>query len=210
MKLLLTAFDAFGGDKLNASQLALDQLPDEIEGVRLQKLFIPTEFQKAPALIRQTIQELLPDAVVSLGQATGRRTLTVERIGVNLIDARIPDNSGNQPKDQCIVPQGPDALFSNLPTRQMVEAMQHVGIPAELSYTAGTYVCNSVLYSTRYLCLTHYPNILSGFIHLPATPEQTASHEGNTEIPSMSTAKVVLGLVEALKAVILYQDSPLQ
>lgn len=205
MKFLLTAFNAFDGDKLNASQLALAQLPNKIEGVPLQKLVIPTEFQKAPILIEQAIQELRPDVVVSLGQATGRRTITVERIGVNLIDARIPDNSGNQPKDQRIVAQGPDALFSNLPTRQMVEAIQQAGIPAELSYTAGTYVCNLVLYSTRYFCLTHYPEILSGFIHLPAVPEQIASHEDNTEIPSMSTAEVVLGLIEALKAVILYQ-----
>ena len=205
MKFLLTAFNAFDGDKLNASQPALAQLPNEIEGVPLQKLVIPTEFQKAPTLIKQAIQELRPNVVVSLGQATGRRMITVERIGVNLIDARIPDNSGNQPKDQRIVTEGPDALFSNLPTRQMVEAIQQAGIPAELSYTAGTYVCNSVLYSTRYFCLTHYPEILSGFIHLPAVPEQIASHEDNTEIPSMSTAEVVLGLIEALKAVILYQ-----
>ena len=167
--ILITAFDPFGGDETNASQLLLELLPGHVAGVPLTRLLLPTQFWASGRDLIQAIDRLRPRAVVSLGQAAGRRALTPERIAINVDDARIPDNAGSQPLGDPIAPGGPAAYFTTLPVRAMIAAMRHTGMPAELSNTAGTFVCNHVMYlGLHHLATTRRAEVPAGFIHVPA------------------------------------------
>lgn len=157
MLLLVTAFEPFGGSGENASQKVLELLPEGVGELRLAKAVLPTAFGESWEILKGAIEDVCPDALLSLGEAGGRRALTVERVAVNLMDARIPDNAGFQPRDVPIDPEGPAAYFSTLPTREMARAAD-----AELSYTAGTFVCNYILY----MSLRHFKGH-SGFLHVP-------------------------------------------
>ena len=178
MKLLVTAFEPFGGETRNGSREALLLLPETIGGARLVKRTLPVAFAAAPARLLSILAEERPDAVLCLGQAGGRRALTPERVAVNLMDARIPDNEGAQPEDEPVIPGAPAAYFATLPVKAMTEAIRAAGLPAELSYSAGSFVCNAVLYALLDAQARAYPQMRGGFLHLPWLAEQAAAREG--------------------------------
>lgn len=175
MKYLVTGFEPFGGEKVNPAWEAVKLLPDSIAGATLIKAQLPTVFSKGAGVLDALIQRHRPDTVLCLGQAGGRPGLSVERVAINLRDASIPDNEGNQPRDEPIVTEGRTAYFSNLPTRSLVEHLGGKGYPAALSYSAGTYVCNEVMYRLLYIIDTSFPKMRGGFIHVPYAPEQAAA-----------------------------------
>lgn len=168
-RLLITGFDAFGGSPLNPSWLAVEKLPDRVGDYVLCKLMIPTCFGIAAQRVLEAAATFQPDLILCVGLAGGRDAVTPERIAVNIRDARIPDNSGCQPRGQRVDPQGPAAYFATVPVEEMAEAIRAAGIPATVSNSAGTFVCNDVLYTL----LHHFHDSATrvGFIHVPQTPE---------------------------------------
>ncbi|MBD7913961.1 pyroglutamyl-peptidase I [Clostridium sp. Sa3CUN1] len=199
MKILITGFDPFGGESINPALEAVKKLPDTILGQEIIKIEIPTVFRKSLEKIEENIQKHNPDVVISVGQAGGRFGVTPERVAINIDDARIKDNEGNQPIDISIYEDGENAYFSNLPIKAMVKEMNDNGIPASVSNTAGTFVCNHVMYGILYLIDKKYPNIRGGFIHVPYIPSQVTT-KPNT--PSMSIDDIAKGLELSIKAVI--------
>ncbi|MDD2214497.1 MAG: pyroglutamyl-peptidase I [Oscillospiraceae bacterium] len=200
MQILVTAFEPFGGDLVNAAGQAVQSLPEQlVGGISLQRLLLPTVRYQALQAIEAQLQSRQPDFIVSVGQAGGRSAISLERVGINLDDFRIPDNAGNQPADQPIFDDGPDAYFSTLPLRSMLAAVKAAGLPAEISHSAGTFVCNHVLYGVRHICARRYPAVRSGFIHVPCLPAQVLDRPGT---PSMSLTDITRGLTAALSALV--------
>ncbi|WP_066890036.1 pyroglutamyl-peptidase I [Clostridium nigeriense] len=199
MKILITGFDPFGGENINPALEAVKKLPDTILGQEIIKIEIPTVFRKSLETIEKNIQKHNPDVVISVGQAGGRFGVTPERVAINIDDARIKDNEGNQPIDISIYEDGEAAYFSNLPIKAMVKEMNDNGIPSSVSNSAGTFVCNHVMYGILYLVDKKYPNIRGGFIHVPYIPSQVTT-KPNT--PSMSIDDIAKGLELSIKAVI--------
>jgi pyroglutamyl-peptidase len=194
MNILITAFAPFQGEEINATMEALALLPDSVHGHTLCKRILPVEFGKAVKAAVSLVEEVQPDAVVCLGQASGRADITPERVAINVMDARIADNGGWQPCDVPVRAGGPAAYFSTLPVKAMVQAMKESGVPASLSNTAGTFVCNDLMYGLLdYLAQTGR-NIPAGFIHIPATPAQAAVRPS----PSLAPETVAKGLEAAL------------
>ncbi len=199
MKILVTGFDPFGEDSINPAIEAVKLLPDEIEDVEIVKLEIPTVFYKSADVVREAIEKEQPDYVLNIGQAGGRAELTPERVAINMDDARIEDNEGQQPIDQAIQADGEPAYFSKLPVKAMVSYMKEENIPAAVSNTAGTFVCNHIMYQTLYLTMTDYPEVKAGFMHIPFLPEQVLDRP-NT--PSMALDDIVHGITAGLQAII--------
>ena len=202
MKILVTGFDPFGGEKINPAIESVKKLSDTIAGAQIVKLEIPTVCHRSLAVIDQAIQEHNPDVVLSIGQAGGRTDITVERIGINMDDCRIPDNDGQQIIDEPVFPNGPAAYFSNLPIKAMVARIQERQIPASVSNSAGTFVCNHVLYGVRHIIETKYPG-KSGFIHIPFLPQQVIDKKN---MLSMSLDSIVEALTAAIEAIIDTQE----
>ncbi len=172
---LLTGFDAFGGALVNASWLAVKQLDRQcVAGHRIVAAQLPTVFDESQKVLADLMRRHLPTLVIVVGQAGGRQALSLERLAVNVNDARLPDNAGQQPIDTPIVQNGPAAYFTGLPVRAMLQALQQAGIAAELSDTAGTFVCNHVFYRLMHGLAKQrkVPRTRGGFIHLPYLPEQ--------------------------------------
>lgn len=169
-KLLITGFDSFGGEGLNASWEAVSRLPERIAQYQLTKLQIPTVFGDAADRVLEAAYMLEPDVILGIGQAGGRTEVTPEVIGINLRDSRMADNAGNQPVNAPILESGAAAYFSTVPVREMVQEIKKKGIPASLSYTAGTFVCNDLLYSL--LHSYRDTQTMVGFIHVPFIVEQ--------------------------------------
>lgn len=199
MKILVTGFEPFGGETRNPSAEVVERLPDTVAGAEIIKLILPTVRYEAPRKVMQAVKEHCPDAVLSIGQAGGRAAVSVERVAVNLDDYRIPDNAGNQPADEPVVPGGPDAYLTNLPVKAMVEAIQRVGVPAQISLSAGTFVCNHVLYQVRHDLEERHPGVGNGFIHIPFLPEQVVDKPGQ---PSMSLDLSVRAVKAAICAIV--------
>ncbi len=200
MKVLLTGFDPFGGEKINPAWEAVKQVSDEISGAEIVKLMIPTVFGKGPEKIFEKIEEIRPDVVISIGQAGGRAQIAVEYVGVNVRVARIPDNEGNEPMYEKISPEGPDAYISNLPVRDMVDHLKANGIPAYVSMTAGAYVCNDVLYSVSDYIATHDLKMKSGFIHVPYIADQVLNKPAETAF--MSVKDIVRAIELSIEKVV--------
>ena len=190
-RILVTGFDPFGGQPVNPAREAVLRLPDTVGGYEITKLEIPTVFGLAAETVLQAASERQPHAVLCVGQAGGRSAVTPEMVAINLREATIPDNAGNIPVNTPVVENAPAAYFSTLPVRDMVQAVKERGIPCALSYTAGTFVCNDLLYTL----LHRYrdTDVRVGFVHIPYLPEQAG--EG---VPSMELSTVV----EALTAMI--------
>ena len=188
--LLITGFEPFGGQTVNPSWEAVDRLPDQIGEWTVHKLRIPVEYGLAPRRVLEKAREIGADAVISVGQAGGRNAVTPEVIGINLREAAIADNAGQLCKGEPIEDQGPDGIFSTLPVREIVAAIAAKGIPAKLSYSAGAYVCNDVLYSV----LRHFEGtaVRAGFIHVPFIPGQGE--------PNMPLGDIVTALTAAIEA----------
>lgn len=204
MNILVTAFDPFGGEKINPALEAVKQLEDHIGEHTITKLEIPTVFHESKEAVDKELSKGGYDAVLAIGQAGGRYDLTPERVGINIDDARIADNKGNQPIDVPIQEDGAPAYFSNLPVKKMTEAIKQAGVPASLSNTAGTFVCNHILYQLGYLADKSYPGLLFGFIHVPFIPEQVTD---KPEKPSMSIDTIAKGLTAAIKAISRDEDA---
>ena len=199
MKILVTGFDPFGGEPINPAIESVKRLPDNIAGAEIIKLEIPTVRKKSLEKIEEAINEHNPDVILSIGQAGGRFDISIERVGINLDDFRIPDNEGNQIIDEPIFPDGENSYFVKLPVKAMVQNVQKNNIPASVSYTAGTFVCNHVLYGVLYLIEKKYKGKKSGFIHIPFLPEQVVDKR-NT--PSMELSTIVKGLTAAIEAIV--------
>lgn len=198
--ILVTGFQPFGGEKINPAWEAIRVLPDSIVGSKVVKLQIPVVFGVGADVVSTAIDHINPDIVLCVGQAGGRAKITPEFVGINYRDARIPDNDGNQPHAQRIVEDGPDAYFATLPVRAMTEAMNKSGIPAALSYTAGTYVCNDVMYSMLHVLATKYPNARGAFMHVPFATEQATKQPVNTA--SLPIEVMTRGLEVALSVAV--------
>lgn len=199
MKVLLTGFDPFGGEAVNPAQEAVQRVSDNINGAEVIKITIPTVQTKSVKAIEEAIELYNPDIVISVGQAAGRYDITPERVAINIDDFRIKDNEGNQPTDKIIQEDGKSAYFSNLPVKAMVKHMNDNQIPATLSNTAGTFVCNHVMYGILYMIDKKYPNIKGGFIHVPYIPSQVVT---KPNMPSMSASDITKGLELCIKAAI--------
>ncbi|MBR0575119.1 pyroglutamyl-peptidase I [Proteiniclasticum sp. BAD-10] len=200
MKILITAFDPFGGDKVNPALEAVKLMKDTIAGAQIVKLEIPTVFNKSIDLVVKTIDEVHPDVVLNVGQAGGRFEVTPERVAINVDDARIKDNEGNQPIDQPIAKDGAPAYFATLPVKAMVQAIKEVELPSSLSNSAGTFVCNHIMYGTLHHIAKNHLNIRAGFIHVPFIPEQVVGRPAPA--PSLSTADIVRALEAAVQAIV--------
>lgn len=192
-KLLITGFDPFGGESINPAWEAVRLLPDVIRDFELVKLEIPTVFGAAAQVVIDKAEEIHPDAIISVGQAGGRAAVTPEMVGINLRYASIPDNMGALPCDIPIAEGGPAAYFSTLPVRAMAKAICDAGLPGAVSYSAGSFVCNDVLYS-----LLHRFDgtaVRAGFIHVPFLPEQT---KDKPSLPLEQTAAALRAAIEAI------------
>lgn len=194
-RVLVTAFEPFGGASLNPSQRIVEEL-GQIRGLELRTVVLPVVFASAASQTLQAVAEFGPDFVVALGQAEGRAQITVERVAINLMDARIGDNAGVQPIDQPIAVDGPDAYFTRLPAREMVAAMSAADVPAAISLSAGAFLCNHVFYAVRHALQD--TEVRSGFIHVPLIEEQSAEFPGlatltlETEVRGIRAALAVL------------------
>ncbi|SPZ66114.1 Pyrrolidone-carboxylate peptidase [Serratia quinivorans] len=194
-KVLITGFEPFGGERVNPSWEVVKQLNDmELAGARIIARQLPCVFGASLEALNAAIDEVRPVMVLAIGQAGGRTDITIERVAINVDDARIPDNQGQQPIDEPIVKSGPAAYFSTLPIKAMVDSMREAGIPASVSQTAGTYVCNHVMYGLLHR-LNSQQAIKGGFIHIPYLPEQAAAHPG---APSMAATTVLFALELAI------------
>lgn len=189
-KLLITGFDPFGGQSINPAWEAVKSLPDMVGDFALCKLMIPTVYAEAPRAVLEKAASWQPDVILCIGQAGGRAAVTPERIAVNIRDARIPDNGGNQPVGQFVDPQGPAAYFATVPVMEMADAIGRENIPATVSNSAGAFVCNDVFYSL----LHHYAgtDVKVGFIHVPYLPQQGQ--------PSLPLEQIAAALAAAIHA----------
>lgn len=202
MKVLVTGFDPFGGESINPSWEAVKSIKNTIAGAEIIKLQLPTVAYKSISQLHNKMVELNPDIVISVGQAGGRAGVTPERVAINITDARIPDNEGNQPIDEVIFEDGDTAYFSNLPVKAMVQAISDAGFPSSLSNTAGTYICNHVMYGILYYIQKEFPNTRGGFIHVPFATSQVTD---KPEMPSMEIADITTALEAAIQAAVTYQ-----
>ena len=192
-QLLITGFDPFGGASVNPAREAVMALPDVVGDYALTKLEIPTVFGLAAETVLRAAEALCPDVILCVGQAGGRAAITPEVVAINLREASIPDNAGNQPKNMPVVENAPTAYFSTLPVRAMTEGVKAAGIPCSLSYSAGVFVCNDLLYTL----LHHYDGTDTrvGFIHIPYLPQQ--AKEG---VASLPLGEAVRGLTAAIRS----------
>ncbi|MGS4809680.1 pyroglutamyl-peptidase I [Streptococcus sp. Z554] len=207
MKILVTGFDPFGGEQVNPALEAVKSLPSKIHGAEIAWVEIPTVFYKASEVLEAEIVRYQPDVVLCIGQAGGRASLTPERVAINQDDARIPDNQGNQPIDTPIRLDGEAAYFSTLPIKAMVQAIKEEGLPASVSNTAGTFVCNHLMYQALYLADKKFPNMRAGFMHIPYMTEQVVN-KPNTA--SMCLTDIVRGIEAAIGAIVDHKDKDLK
>ena len=190
---MLTGFEAFGGQPINPSALAVTELAGEmIANCRVETRVLPCTFDGAIAMLDEEIRSLSPALVICVGQASGSDSIAVERIAINLDDASSPDNLGCQPRDTPICEEGPAAYWGTLPTRRIVDALTREGIKARLSQDAGTFVCNHVFYGLMRI-VEQRREVRAGFIHVPLLPEQVAENQ----LPSMSLSTIVRAIAIA-------------
>lgn len=205
MKILVTGFEPFNGATVNPSEQIVYQLAAP-EGVTLIKEILPVEFKKSTLKLKELFREHQPNVVLSIGQAGGRAEISVERVAINIDSVKssngsklLPDNAGDMPVDEPIEAEGASAYFTTLPLWQIIEAVQEKGIPAGISNSAGTYVCNHVMYESLYQSVVQYPQMKAGFIHVPFLPEQIAHREDKERLAAMALEDMVTALQAALE-----------
>ena len=196
LKALVTGFDPFGGDKVNPSSLAVRQLGKRIGDVEVHVAELPTSYAQSAEVLRRAIEEIRPEIVLCVGQAGGRIELCLERVAINVQDARIRDNDGSQPIDRPVVEDGPAAYFTTLPIKACVAALREAGLPAAVSNTAGTFVCNHIFYALMDMLHRQSQPARGGFLHIPYVPEQAARLGG---APSMALGDIVRGIETILQ-----------
>ena len=192
MKILYTGFAPFGGETINAAYEAIRLLPGRIEGADVVRLLLPTVFGEGGRVLLSALEKERPDVVICVGEASGRAAVTPEYVAINCRNARIPDNAGQQPFDEKIRPEGPDAYFTKLPIHDIVQRCLEHDIPCSVSYTAGTYVCNDVMYSLLHAIRTDWPEMTGGFIHVPCQPSQAMKK--HPVLPSMDVRLASMAL----------------
>lgn len=202
--ILVTGFDPFGGEPINPAWESVKKLAEiESDRYKVEVRQIPTVFDQSIAHLYAAIEETKPDLVFCIGQAGGRADMSIERVAINVNDARIPDNAGNQPIDKPIVANGPVGYWSTLPIKAIVHHLVEQGIPASISQTAGTYVCNHLFYGLMHYIAEKKAPIRGGFIHIPFLPEQAARQAGK---PSMALETIVKGLQAAMEAAVTHEQ----
>lgn len=208
MRILVTGFEPFGGAGANPALEAVRRLPAEVAGARVLAHALPVAFGRDAEELRGLVRGLRPDAVVCVGQAGGRSRITPEFVGINYALARIPDNDGARPRGVPVVPGGPDAYFATVPVHAMVERMRAAGISAAVSFSAGTFCCNEVLYALLHLCATEAAGVRGGFIHVPYAAEQAPELPAGT--PTMPLGTMVRGLELALEAIVGHPEGDIE
>ncbi len=201
MKILVTGFQPFGGESVNPAYEAVKLLPSTIAGAEIITVEVPVVFDKGASVMEETMEKYNPDVVLCIGQAGGRAGMAIEKVAINLREASIPDNDGNQPVDAKIREDGENAYFTNLPIKAMVENSRKNGIPTYISYTAGTYVCNDIMYILLHLINKKYNNVKGGFIHVPFAAEQVINKPNN--VASMSVQNIAKGIEYSIEAIVL-------
>lgn len=196
-KILLTGFEPFGGESINPSWEVVKLLEKQTENYQIIAQQLPCVFGLSLKTLYEKIDEIRPDIVICIGQAGGRSDISIERVAINLNDASIPDNQGNQPIDTPIVTNAPNAYFSSLPCKAMVQAVKNNGIPASISLSAGSYVCNHAMFGLLHHLAEHHPHCRGGFIHIPYLPEQGVHHRN---VPTMSLDTLKQGILIAVEA----------
>lgn len=197
---LVTGFDPFGGENVNPAWEAVQALAEhKHEHYLIEARQLPTVFGKSIEKLNRYVEDISPDVVICVGQAGGRSTFSLERIAVNVNDARIPDNEGNLPIDTPVVAGGPVGYWTTLPIKAIARKLREEGVPASISHTAGTFVCNQVFYGLMHCIATVKPGTKGGFIHIPYLPQQAAHHPGQ---PSMALDTIVKGLVLTIDSAI--------
>ena len=191
MKALVTGFEPFGGEPLNPAIEAVHRLPKRLGAVEIHTAVLPSVFGRALDSLEDAVIASDPDIVLCVGQAGGRAALSLERVAINLDDARIPDNAGQQPIDRPIVPGGPAAYFASLPIKAAAAALREAGLPAIVSNTAGSFVCNHVFYGLMHLAVSRGLRLRGGFLHVPYLPSQAAQQQG---APSMALDDIARGI----------------
>lgn len=204
MKILISGFVPFGGSTMNPTEkLIEDIIHRPFGGAEIQTMLLPVHFDDCAALLLEKVHSYGPDAVIACGVAAGRTAITPEKIAVNLKDispdAPFPDNKGRRPQDEPINPAGPDGLFTTLPVRRMVNRLKEAGIPASISYTAGTFICNNTMYALLDYIRTQQPSMLGGFVHFPACTEMAAD---KPSLPTLGHETMLKGLEIIVKATI--------
>ncbi len=200
MRVLITGFEPFGGESINPSWEVARALDGERIGTaRVAALQLPCRFGEAGRVLARALADDAPAAVIALGQAARRSDLSVERVAINVDDAPIPDNAGDRPIDRPIVAGAPAGYFSSLPIKRIVAAVRAAGVPASVSQTAGTFVCNHLFFMLAHLIATRHPQVRGGFIHLPMLPEQAAAWDG---MPSLALDTMITGVRAAVAATV--------
>jgi len=197
MRILVTGFEPFGGEPSNPSEAAVRRLAElGVPGAALRTLILPTCFDGALERAVAAVRAAEAEIVLGVGLAGGRAGLSLERVAVNLDDARLPDNDGAQPIDRPVVEGGPAAYFTRLPVKRMAAAIRAAGLEASLSNSAGSFVCNHLFYGLCHLAETSLPSLRAGFVHIPWSPEQAAGKNA----PSLDPGAAARGLQAALAA----------
>ncbi|PEY43876.1 pyroglutamyl-peptidase I [Bacillus cereus] len=191
-RVVVTGFEPFGGEEMNPAWEVAKRLDGQVIGdYKIISKQVPTVFHKSLQVLQSYMEEIEPALVICIGQAGGRPDITVERVAINVDDARIPDNEGNQPVDAPVVAEGPVAYWSTLPMKAIVKKLREEGIPASVSQTAGTFVCNHLFYGLMHMLAKSENEVRGGFIHIPFLPEQASSHPGQ---PSMALSTIAKGI----------------
>lgn len=206
MKIIVTGFDPFGGEKINPSIECVKALPG-IKGVELIRLELPTVFKESAVRLNEVINKVKPDAVLSVGQAGGRPGITMERVAINVDDARIPDNISQQPIDETIQTEGAAAYFSTLPIKRIVKAIREAGFSAEVSNSAGTFVCNHIMYQALFAATKADKPFKAGFMHIPFIPEQTTD---KPSLPLEESTKALQIAIETIRDYLNDEDIKVQ
>ena len=198
MKVLVTGFEPFGGEEINPSWEAVKALPDELNGATLLKVRLPVSFKRVREILPRLIAREKPDIILLTGQAGGRPNVTVERVAINIMDSTMPDNDGFKPEDEPVFEGAPDAYFATISVKGVVKALRKAGIPAGVSNTAGTYVCNTAMFTALHTIAVSGMETKAGFIHVPFSHAQALEKPR----PSMAQETINEAIRKALESLL--------